>query len=603
MKVSLHLQTFNDIINFMLVCKKAEVAVISLKVNPFLRNSTNHKKFLSHFKVDTIKCNEINWFDPVFYEKVKYIRSPLWDDLKNEDMVIAKKLLPKITVLNLYHSIIRSTDRNKVNNFFIKEATQFTNLEKIEGELDLLINFFKEYTQDGKIKYIKFPKQITIALIKNGLIFVNETFVNQMKQLLTYILNNGITEIDVIVYSHPSEENKYLLKELLKTQRVNYHYVVISPNQTTFCEDCLCCVNGYVFVDGCVTGNKLNYLFEKSYPTTCVIKNITYDSVLPTWDIPKCISKLEINGLKPFVKNLTNSYKIFNANISFIQELSLKELRYVNFPIEMVNLVKIKVEKSNNCRVILNSTKLEYISLREVENCSFINSIDSLKEMCINNVNNCVLPFVSFEKCLIRIEDSNDLYFGQKKINGFDDNNEEKTKIELIENVRSPMEFMGIGLTDFNKLITDCLIYPSKDYLNKLTKSLKFTMRTFQPQTRRVKVDGNEIQRISYQGENGVDLVISSKFYEENDDLEFTKTNKSESPFHSIIRYFEVEINIYSFISIGVVDSTEYEYGEDRHVGWDMYSIGYHSYDGALYIENSTHPIIKERKEKGKRKM
>ncbi|KAL7715276.1 B30.2/SPRY domain-containing protein [Entamoeba marina] len=405
----------------------------------------------------------------------------------------------------------------------------------------------------------------------------------------------------LLFIKNPSENNKDLLKELLQSQRVHYHYRVISSNQTTSYEDCLCCDNGKVLVDGHVNGDRFNDVLEKSYTTTCVIQNFIDGETVPIWNVPECISKIEINGVR--YAGLFR-FKTFNSNVNMIQELSLKEVGNVNFPFPFTNLVKIKVEKSSNCRFILNSKKLEYISLRDVHNCLFVNSIDSVKEIVISKLTNCVLPFISFENCLIHIEDSSDLCFGKKKIDVFNGYgyDTEKEDQEIVENIQSPLEFMGIELTDFNKLIADCLIYPSEVNLKTLlTKSSIFKMRAFQPQTRRVKVDGNVIQRICYQGEKCVDLVVSSKFYVKNDGLMVVNPKNPESPIPATIRYFEVTVQNYCLISIGLVDSNRYYFHENRQVGWDIYSIGYHSDDGALFIESNTISVQKYGKAYGEK--
>ncbi|KAL7722260.1 B30.2/SPRY domain-containing protein [Entamoeba marina] len=591
MKVSFHLCLFEDVLNFMMVCKKAKDTIKSLKVNPFFGNTPSLQQFIKHFKVETIECNVVGYFSPSLYEDVKCIRSPLWDNLKEEDEEIAKKFYQKL-----------HEDHNKVNDFFIKEAIQFTNLQKIEGAIELLLKFFETYTQKGEMMYVNFPKRVKILTSKGYAITFNEEFLNQMKQLLTYIPNNGLTDIDVIVYNSPLDEDNDLLKELLQSQRVNYHYRVVSPNQTTSYED-----YGYV------NGDRFNNIFEKSYTTSCIIRHLSYDKEAPTWNIPKCITNVEMGGSVFFGIIMGTGFKSFNATVGTLQELSIKEIKNLNIPLPFNNLVKIKVEKSSNCRFILNSQKLEHISLRDVTDCLFVNSIDSVKEIIISKANNCVLPYVSFENRSIHIEDSNYLYFGEKNINVFnyteneeeeeegegegDIGNDEVTNViredqKIVENVQSPLKFMGIELNDFNKLITDCLIYPSDvDLKTLLTKSTIFKMRAFHPQTRRVKVDGNVIQRVIPQGEDGADLVVSSKFYVENDDLMVVDPKNPKNPIPAIIRYFEVEVQNYCIISIGLVDSRRYEFEEDRHVGWDKGSIGFHADDGCLFIGHGTNPI------------
>ncbi|KAL7722285.1 B30.2/SPRY domain-containing protein [Entamoeba marina] len=450
--------------------------------------------------------------------------------------------------------------------------------------------------------YVNFPKRVKILTSKGYAITFNEEFLNQMKQLLTYIPNNGLTDIDVIVYNSPLDEDNDLLKELLQSQRVNYHYRVVSPNQTTSYEDCLCCYNGCALIDGYVNGDRFNNIFEKSYTTSCIIRHLSYDKEAPTWNIPKCITNVEMGGSVFFGIIMGTGFKSFNA--------TYKRNKNLNIPLPFNNLVKIKVEKSSNCRFILNSQKLEHISLRDVNDCLFVNSIDSVKEIIISKVNNCVLPYVSFENRSIHIEDSNYLYFGEKNINVFnyteneeeeeeegDIGNDEVTNVikedqKIVENVQSPLKFMGIELNDFNKLITDCLIYPSDvDLKTLLTKSTIFKMRAFHPQTRRVKVDGNVIQRVIPQGEDGADLVVSSKFYVENDDLMVVDPKNPKNPIPAIIRYFEVEVQNYCIISIGLVDSRRYEFEEDRHVGWDKGSIGFHADDGCLFIGHGTNQL------------
>ncbi|KAL7712083.1 B30.2/SPRY domain-containing protein [Entamoeba marina] len=593
MKVSLHFYTFEDVFNFMMVCKKAEDTIKSLKVNPFFGNYPSQEKFMKHFNVETIKCGANGFFSPKMYDNVKFIRYPMWYDLKKEDRSIAKKLLPKVTLLSLYYSL-NNSQRNKVNDFFIKEAIQFTSLQKIEGAIEYIVKFFENYTEKGEMMYVNFPKKVKILTSRGYAITFDEEFLGLMKQLLSYIPDNGLTTIDVIVYVNPPEEDNDLLKELLKSKRVNYHYRVIDSNQTTTCEDCLCCYDGNVLVDGYVNGDRFNEIFEKSYTTKCVIRNLEDSKEALTWNVPECISSIELSGSQYFGMLFGNRLKTFNANISMIQELSLKEVRYVNFPFILINLVKIKVEKSNYCKFILNSPKLKHISLRDVKNCSFTNSIESVKEIVISKVNNCVFPFVSFENRSIHIEDSNNLCFGEKKVNFFDDfeNSEEENDREVVENVQSPLKFMEIELNDFNKLVADCLIYPSEIDLKKLLKkSTIFKMRSFHPQTSRVKVDGNVIQRVNPQGENGIDLVVSSKFYVYDDDLKVVNPKNPNFSIPAIIRYFEVEVQNYCIISIGLVDSILYEFKENRHVGWDKNSIGFHSDDGALYIEDGTNPI------------
>ncbi|KAL7718377.1 B30.2/SPRY domain-containing protein [Entamoeba marina] len=657
MKISFHLQTFENVLNFLLTCKNAKNAIKSLKINPFFGNRPSLEKFMKHFKVETITCDIHGYFSPILYENVKYIRDPTWENFKEEDEEIVKELLPKITVLDLDYSI-NNSDSNRVKEFFIKEAIQFTNLQKVEGAIEYIVKFFENYTQKGEMMYVNFPKRIIINESMGYSITFNKGFLNQMKQLLPYIPNNGLTTIDVIVYENPPEKDKDLLKELLQFQRVNYYYEVVTPNQTISYENCLYCENGNALVDRYVNGDRFNNIFEKSYTTTCVIRNLEDSKEAPVWNVPKCISNIEIYGSKP---SRFTTIKLFNSDISMIRELLLKDVRNVNFPSTLFNLVKIKVEKSSYCVFNLKSPKLEYISLSNVKNCSFTNSINTVKEIVISKVNNCFLPFVSFENRSIHIEDSNNLYFCEKEINFLsaierknvgdnddddnsdneDDNNSDNEKeddsveedsveeeddddseedddddseddseeddddskdneiINLIEEdqeiigaVRSPLEFMGIGLNDFNQLTTNCLIYPSEVDLKTLLKNSSiFKMRTFHPQTSRVKVEGNTIKRIIHQGEDGVDLVVSSKFYVKNDNLMTVNPNDPECPIPSIIRYFEIETQNYCFISIGLIDSTIYEFEEDNQVGWEIGSIGYHSDDGALFNENGTLPI------------
>ncbi|KAL7712248.1 B30.2/SPRY domain-containing protein [Entamoeba marina] len=601
MKVSFHLGTYEDIFNFMMVCKKAEDVIKSLKVNPFFKNTPSLQKFIKHFKVETIECHTTGYFSPNLYENVTYIRSPLWDDLKEEDKEIAIKLLSKISVLELFDSLIFDDNHNIVNDFFVKEAIHFTNLKKIAGPIELMVKFFKNYTEKGEMMYVNFPNRIEINSTSGFLITLNKTFLDEMKILLSYIPNNGLTTIVVLVYNNPPEENKDLLIELLQLQRVKYYYKVVVPNQTTSYENCLYCENGKLLVDGYVNGDRFNEIIEKSYTTTCVIQSLRDSKEVPIWNVPKCVSVVEIHGNLFYRALSRDRFKIFNADIGMIEELILKEVNLVNFQFPLISLVKLKVEKSSNCKFILNSPKLEHISLKDVENCLFVNSIDSVKEIVISKVTNCVLPFVSFENRSIHIEDSNDLYFGEKQINVFNDaeNNEDdevtkttKEDQKIVENIRSPLEFMGIELNDFNELITDCLIYPSEVDLKMLsTKSTIFKMRTFQPQTTRVKVDGNTIKRVIPQGEDGVDLVVSSKFYVINDNLMINGFNTSESLIAATIRYFEVEVQNYCTISIGIIDSRRYEFEEDSQVGWDKGSIGYHSDDGCLFNEHGTNPI------------
>ncbi|KAL7719870.1 B30.2/SPRY domain-containing protein [Entamoeba marina] len=765
MKVSLHLCTFEDIKNLMMVSKKGEETIQSLKVNPWVINSPSLKKFMKYFKPETIECRAVGFFSPEVYEQVKCIRAPLWDDLKDEDKEIAKKFLSKVTNLDLYHSR-NDEEHNKTNEFFVEEAAGFTNLRTVTGSVELVVKFFENYTQKGEMMYVNFPKRIKIDSAKGYAISFTEEFLGQMKELLSYIPNNDLTAIDIVVYAHPPEEDKALLKELLELQRVNYHYRIIKPNQTTSYEDCLCCYEGRVLVDGYVNGDKFNDLFEKSYTTTCVIRNIAGSEKGETWNVPKCITNMELSSDPIYARLNRRTVQKFNVNFNNLEELTVKDLRDVDFPSVLTNLVKIKVENSSNCRFLLDSPKLDHITLRDVRNCSFKQSIDSVKEIIICKANNCVLPYVSFENRSIHIEDCENLIFGEKEITieptredaqndrldflnrllvgrrggqhedededdeesesednesdsdsignifGRENEGENETNDETPENIqlnnveqidqnqkvnepdmemeekqrreeeeerqrieeeerlrmeeeerqrreeeeryrreeeerqrreeeerqrieeeerlrmeeeeertrkeeirleldlkhekeeeeeeeetkeetlKSPLEFMNIGLEDFNKLITDCLIYPSEiDLHTLLNKSTIFKMRAFHSQTRRIKVDGNVVQRVIPQGEEDVDMVVSSKFYESGDNLMIINPANPEEPIPAIIRYFEVEVQNYCIISIGLVNANRYKFAENRQVGWDPHSVGYHADDGCLFIGNGTRPI------------
>ena len=166
-------------------------------------------------------------------------------------------------------------------------------------------------------------------------------------------------------------------------------------------------------------------------------------------------------------------------------------------------------------------------------------------------------------------------YFESEEDNDHDEKNEEIN----IENIEEEIEI------DFNQKYFNTIQLKSK----LKTKYQLFEMRKFVPYTFNVDVtENNQIIPIDHSSTILKGLLVShdfvtptnvEKYFEFisliNDEQQILSTNK--------LRYFEIEVEGFSMISIGVVDTLKFEKVKDKHIGWDDNSIGYHGDDGEIH--------------------
>ena len=90
-------------------------------------------------------------------------------------------------------------------------------------------------------------------------------------------------------------------------------------------------------------------------------------------------------------------------------------------------------------------------------------------------------------------------------------------------------------------------------------------------------------------------LIISNDFVTPTNSghyFEFLARINNKNQFISTtsLRYFELEVEGMTTISIGIIDQLKYKKEKNMHIGWRDYSVGYHSDDGEIHSVQQCYP-------------
>ena len=155
--VALYFEQYSDIFSLIQVNSKCLEGVHTLKKTPRFHNDPSCESFLKHFSPDTLQLITPDERSKEMMDKVKMIRTSFYSaykyNLLTEEEII--KYIPKLTYI--YFSV-NDEDALKLSRLYIDNCQLFQNLQKIQGEINLIVEFLEKYTNNGKDKMFKFPK-------------------------------------------------------------------------------------------------------------------------------------------------------------------------------------------------------------------------------------------------------------------------------------------------------------------------------------------------------------------------------------------------------------------------------------------------------------
>ncbi|KAL7715263.1 B30.2/SPRY domain-containing protein [Entamoeba marina] len=595
-QVTLHMCTYEELLDFIQVSSTCKSAVEALKVNPHFTNQESIYKFFQHFNPETVSCYLLDYYDKEVFTKAKCIKSPNFSNhLENKEEI--EGYLDKITNLDLSNA----TNLSKTNSlkFFVENATKFTRLRKVEGDIDFIVKFFKQFTENGKHKQVNFPKRIIIDSTGGYAITLDQKVFNSIKKLKKYLPDLDTIYVALLVYSHPSSFSDENRRELYG---IHYFYRILSRNQSQIMENSFCNFDGSIFMDSFVNGTRFNNLIEKGCVVECIIRYVREKKLDDNWTIPDTIKHLDIkeSNMRNMVWIGSKDIKL-PINFNNATKLSLSSCQLLEIDLSK-NLQTVILDKCTDVVINLENCHLNRLVIEKGLRVGVKGDLSYINNLQIIRSDSCVLPFISFENKVVVIEDCRNLFFGDKTIDPLSGTNnltiedgsfdsdidsesesEDENENDEVEMKQSPLDFLNISVEDFKLLTTDCLRYPPDvDYDVLLKQRNLFKMRKFNTKSNKISINGNVIKRIA-ERDGTCDLIVSSNFYVATDNKKYKDPTNPNQLIPADIRYYEIQVNTFCIISMGIIDTHQYGYSPNNQIGWRPYSIGFHSDDGALF--------------------
>ncbi|BFU21514.1 hypothetical protein conserved domain containing [Entamoeba histolytica] len=611
MHVALHFETYSDIFKFLQVSKTCKEAIERLKINPWFASSESVIKFCTNFNPETMNCLSYCFFSKQLFNKVSNIRNPMFNSILKSNINDITSILPKVYHISLYYTDESETHPEsrmpeETSQFFIENAQQFNNLRCVRGDIELVIAFFKKFTDNGSQMFVHFPTRVELFnLVKRS----SSTEQNLISQIKKYLPHNGMTQIEYTTNTHVKSK-----EELKCFDGIEYHYTAFSDNQCEFMSEAIECDEGKIDIKGTLNCNRFNSIIEKCYADIIklhfekpfeqeegdVFKRKKYDN----WNIPKCVLTLELTLNFEYQ---SDDYYLMPINMDYLQILTLNECGNISFegdyPLlrevnilgshdiqfigkdKTININEIAIEGCSYCSIELKFSPIESVILQDVEEVTMNIKMDSLKEFVIMASRNCYFNPISFKDIFVQIEECSEIsFYNIDKINQLPEDQDIDE-----EDLISPLQYCGVNYTKFQEIIQSCIFLPSLQLFTKMSSNnynKLFQVRWFYVSCSRVQSRGPEIRLKKQVSSWLINTLFSSNFYKKEDDrknMYLVFPNGTGKVVDSSIRYFEVTVQHQSLMSIGIIHSTKFEYDETEYIGNIKYSIGYMNDSGNVY--------------------
>lgn len=671
MNVLLYFPTFRDVLHFIKINKKCHSCVNSLKVNPKFQNEKSILSFLRHFQPDTINFNSIptkmnrTLFDIIENHLIRNPNFSIPEDEYAEYETSLIKIFENITILNLFEqndvkmipnpnnpldSFVADYIKSKIEikNFCqlcIENAHHFCKLEKIIGSSEHLSQFFFNYTEGKKVMNVPMPKLVIVNELNENIndvmtsvdalhdVFftITDKMRENIDELINLFKNSERTKVVFMMREHlkQSEENKELLKKMYNQGRYEYYHKGYKENSCEFLRENYLCREGAITIGQQLGNDDINCIIEKSccrqvnYRMELFSMNNDKKATKKIWNLPNCVKHLEIldyplhTSEKPrevLMINLLSLEKlVFSSYSNFIISQLLPNMRHLkilqscNFQIGkkvkecLKNLEILEMVFCDNVMVFTFSEKLKILNLFGVTNSEFIGTISSIKELRMKECENVTLPFCTFQNKHVYIEMSEKIKFLNSNLKKL-----------------SPIQYLGIGVEMFNKIILDKIELPyipidltNRKKMHALRRmyidspyveiinykpSNQLTISSNTSKEQNILSKSSNIQNNSFEGihrlikKNGFELtsrlieLYCHDFFDssKNDGAYMTIIHKNKPiTIPGIIRYIEFHCSGYSILSIGVCEQTAKF--ETNFIGQVEGSIGVKSDDGRVY--------------------
>ncbi|ELP85707.1 hypothetical protein EIN_265140 [Entamoeba invadens IP1] len=610
-RVVLELHYKEDLIHFLLINHKCEDVLHSLKLTPRFRNTPSLLWFLEHFSPDTIA---VFCFDETllsFLPSISCIRSPDLESLYSSNSLTEnaiQNIFPKIVSITLDSTIPsfgdNENDSTKVASIVIANSLLLNHVNTLYGDLASIALYLEKYTEYGKYKYVHLPKIIHANSLRGYAMLYNEEIVNLLRRILLCVPDNGTHDISIVFY------RQLTLKEIENSgdlfRRVKYYYIHAHTLMGEKWNEQIYCNKGKMRIEGQIYGDTkrvIDHIVDKVYPSTLFQQQVNNIYQNDIWEISKCIetyilSQSRLNEMTQFPIDMSTVKFVFlNTVFNFeftnsfmcVEKLSIKECKNIIFDenCALPKLTSLRVLLSNDIIFKGNSnTQIESIFCYNVQQFKCTRKIDLIRKVIL-------LYCKDFEMCELDIPNTDINTPKSKDDNKCNTNNINKSRNIYIE----CSENLIFCNTTFNQILifdSDSTVSNDLDDLNEKTN---YSMRRFVPMTDGVEVENGIITEKMHDSET-LDMVVSRYLstYNITDNLVVRNINKKEVDVIKGISYFEISVEGYSVISIGLIDQINYREFEGSQVGWRKHSVAMHSDDGKIFFDGKTIENVNEKK-------
>ena len=622
MNVSLFLKTKYDIKEFIQINKKCHLAISSLKTTPPQFDRFSTEWFFDKFSPDTLDRNYL-CVEPCECDfKAKLIRYPNYNIKKVKHISNVVELFHKVSHLFMERNLKESN--SKFFQLMIENATQFTQLQRIEGRIEYLFEFFKSYTKDKTEMNVPFPRVISINRYtdKNDYIPINESTICQIERLLEYIRKDGDIKIIIHFDREPNtDEERQLIRRLNNVFCVYDNYLIDDTERN---EQYFSYRLNYLYFENCHGNNSINETITKYYPhyIKCVIdafdsddnnNTFNYFEEREIWNIPEFVKELilskinvnennqptEISQQSDKVKEMiedgkyqlfidTNNLEILRLwysnkmrlnnhfdclkylELYFCEEVNIKEIN--GNPIDFPSLETLSITHSTEIDININAPKIEVITVYMSENIKLRGEIDTVKRLYLMNVHNGEIEWMNLLEKDGVIEESDNLIFKKG----------DEVKLPYLEEIMS--------LEEFNECCNSLFDLTNKNIdVNSITKI--FRMRSFGFIKGNISYYDNKNQFII---ENNNNIMTKSHFNpflfqwicrNKHEEMEILRENEKIIVPDSI-RYFEVKLCGYNEVVIGLSFIPEFDY-KNCPLGYSEGTVGLLTTSSSTFINGN----------------
>ncbi|ELP91260.1 hypothetical protein EIN_152270, partial [Entamoeba invadens IP1] len=429
MQISLYLPTMKDVLTFIQISHNAQMAISSLKVNPWFTTKEDIEEFCTIYSPDTVNCNTFMIRSDVL-KKATFVRNYVIPPSPRDGIPFCEKF----TTLSLLPSFAPNPAHGDFSRAFECVITSVPSVKLELSTLVYLLDFYETKITDKQ--HIPFIKKVFLYFSENNIgfnIFLNKHGNLQLHELIEILRKEYSCDI-TIDWTHAKQ---YLSSAKFTPKSKNYSNVI----DLNFLDDITpICVKGELafMTEGLKNerGNeKIAQTLEMCHAT--IVKLIGSSCDLTTLVLPECVNTLLLiadrsqmndlrNEFQPIIlpknlhvnklhaKNLTIECKNTNETVKYIE---LQNAGILNNTKDMKN--KRKWEDQNDFPFVnVEKLKISFLplkcSLEKLKHLKFLNLKSLTKSAVFVNKNaaqNLQIEYLNNCKFLIDAEEKKDFFF------------------------------------------------------------------------------------------------------------------------------------------------------------------------------------------------